>query len=128
MNNRAEEALGSAYDLLRAQYHGAFGDTLSPWLGYLFILEERDGKKGSTNPVRIRSPHFPVFAEFQNASYVARVGELCRRLVTEKLYNASWFLLTKPDPSFRHPDRQLSAEVFIESLQGHLRSQLAAEA
>ena len=127
VNNRAEEALGNAVDLQRAQIHGAFGDTLSPWLGYMFVLEERDGSKGSTNPVRVQSPHFEVFREFQDASYVDRVGELCRRLVSENLYSASRYLLTKPAPSFRHPDRQLSAEVFIASLQGHLRAQLAAE-
>lgn len=127
INNRAEEALGNAVDLQRAQVHGAFGDTLAPWLGYVFVLEERDGPRGSTNPVRVTSPHFPVFAEFQDASYVDRIGELCRRLVSEKLYTSAWYLLTKPDPTYRHPDRQLSAEVFITALQGHLRAQLAAE-
>ena len=128
VNSRVEEALGSAFDLQRAHLHQAFGDTLPPWLGYVFVLEERDGPKGSTHPVSVQSPHFPVFAEFQQASYVDRIGELCRRLVSEQIYSASWFLLTRPDRSFRHSDLQLSAAVFLESLQGHLRAQLAAEA
>lgn len=127
VNNRAEEALGSAFDLQRAQIHGAFGDTLAPWLGYVFILEERDGPKGSTNQVRVRSPHFAVQPAFKEASYVQRVGELCRRLVSEKVYDASWFMLTRPVPSYRHPDPQLSGDVFITALQGHLKAQLAAE-
>ncbi|GMU40322.1 MAG: hypothetical protein AMXMBFR23_11880 [Chloroflexota bacterium] len=126
LNNRVEESVGSAYDLTRAHREGAFGSESNPWLGYFFLLEERAGRSGSTHQLKVKEPHFPVFEEYQRASYAGRIEELCRRLVVDRLYNAAWFLLTKPDHSFREPNRQLSGAVFLASLQGHLTAQLKA--
>lgn len=126
LNNRVEESVGSAYDLTRAHREGAFGSESNPWLGYFFLLEERDGRGGSTHELKVSEPHFAVFREFRRASYSDRIEELCRRLVVDRLYNAAWFLLTKPDHSYREPNRQLSGAVFLSSLQGHLTAQLKA--
>lgn len=66
LNNRAEEALGSAKDLQVAHREGAFGRTQPrPWLGWVTLLE--DCAK-STTPVEVQEPHFPVFKEFMGAS------------------------------------------------------------
>ena len=39
--------------------------------------------------LRDRSPHFPVFPEFQGASYIQRYNLLCQRLVREQLYTTA---------------------------------------
>jgi len=61
-NNRTEEAIGNASDVLAAYREGAFRDSLRPWLGYLMLLEEAHG---STKPVDVAEPHFPVFPNFE---------------------------------------------------------------
>ena len=48
INNRTEEAIGSAIDVWRAYEAGTFGE-VRPWLGYFFLLEEAPG---STRPVK----------------------------------------------------------------------------
>src|ERR1700732_1523258 len=56
LNNRTEEALGSAVDLWTAYREGAFGiKKPRPWLGWVMLLEECPG---STTPVRAAVPHF----------------------------------------------------------------------
>ncbi|MFM7058898.1 MAG: PaeR7I family type II restriction endonuclease [Planctomycetota bacterium] len=55
------------------------------------MLNEREN---STSPVAVRTPHFPVFAEFVNASYSARYQILMTRLLREKLYDSACFLLS----------------------------------
>src|SRR6185503_12106198 len=40
-NNRVEEALGNATDFWAAYREGSFKPSQRPWLGYLFMLEER---------------------------------------------------------------------------------------
>src|ERR1700733_2912446 len=54
-NNRVEEALGSATDLLTAYREGAFGTAPKPFLGFVFVLQE---VAGSMRPVSIKSTHF----------------------------------------------------------------------
>src|SRR5689334_13261606 len=48
VNNRVEEALGNATDLLTAYREGAFKESQRPWLGYFMLLEEAPK---STRPV-----------------------------------------------------------------------------
>lgn len=85
-NNRAEEAIGTAHDLMTAYREGAFGEYPRPFTGWLMMLEECDGSRA---PVRDSSPHFPVFPEFSGASYAERYNILCRKLVQEQLYTAA---------------------------------------
>jgi hypothetical protein len=101
-NNRAEEALGNATDLWAAYKNGAFQPSPQPWLGYLVIVEEATA---STRPIKPRSPHFPVFEEFQQASVHRAVRDtlhkaceraaLHRRLL-DRLGQGGW--LTWPLP------------------------------
>lgn len=91
-NNRVEEALGNAIDLLTAYREGAFGRNAKPFLGYIFVLE--DCVKSRT-PTTLRSRHFPIFPEFENASYAKRYEILCRRLVREQLYDAAALVLAQ---------------------------------
>ena len=85
-NNRTEEALGNATDYWAAYREGAFRGSPKPWLGYLMLLEDATG---STRPVSVTEPHFPVFEEFRDASYAKRYEILPTKMVRERLYDAA---------------------------------------
>lgn len=107
-NNRTEEALGSATDLWTAFREGAFQASQRPWLGYLMLLEECPG---STNPVSVRQPHFPVFPVFQNASYVRRYELLLTHMVRERLYDSACFLLSERTSVLTGDFREISPDL-----------------
>lgn len=88
-NNRTEEAIGTAHDLWTAYREKAFGNQAPPFVGWVMLVEDAPGSRRS---VTDRSPHFPIFAEFQNASYLQRYDILCQRLVREKLYTSAALL------------------------------------
>lgn len=90
-NNRAEEAIGTAHDLWVAFREGAFGESPSPFVGWMIMLEDCDK---SRSPVKDNCPNFPLFPEFQGASYSERYNLLCKRLVKEQLYTAAALLLS----------------------------------
>lgn len=116
-NNRTEEAIGSAKDLLDAYREGAFAPSARPWLGYLMLLEDAPG---SINPVRAREPHFKVFPEFKQASYAKRYEILLTKLVRERLYDAACLLMSERkrglSGDYREPAPELTFEIFLASL------------
>jgi hypothetical protein len=118
-NNRTEEAIGSATDLWAAYREGAFAPSQRPWLGYLMLLEQ---SPGSTNPVKNREPHFPVFPEFTGASYAKRYELLLTKLVRERLYDSACFLLSSGQAgrrgAYEEPNAELNFESFVTSLLG----------
>lgn len=120
-NNRTEEAMGSALDLWTAFREGAFNKTIRPWLGYFFLLEDC---KNSQMPVKVQEPHFKVFPEFQGASYAKRYQLFCRKLVRERHYSASAFLLSKFETGkqgdYVEPADDLTFELFARSLLAHV--------
>ena len=124
-NNRVEEAIGSATDIWKAYRENAFSETPKPWLGYMFMLEDCPG---STAPVSVREPHFPVFPVFKDASYAQRYEELCRRLIRERLYNRAAFLMSKKDDldgtSLREPSRELAVLPFVRELAFYVKTNL----
>jgi hypothetical protein len=116
-NNRTEEAVGSASDLWAAYREGAFKPSARPWLGYFMLLEDAPG---STRPVRAQEPHFKVFEEFRAASYAKRYEILLTKLVRERLYDSTCFLMSNstdgPKGSYSQPVPELSFENFTTSL------------
>jgi hypothetical protein len=124
-NNRSEEAIGSAFDFRTAYRQGAFGSSASPWLGYMMILEDAPG---SQRPVAVSEPHFPVFAEFRNASYAKRYEILLTKLVRERLYDSACLLLSDKrggrKGAYLEPLEELSFRSFIASLLGHATAQV----
>lgn len=122
-NNRTEEAVGSAHDLLTAYREGAFCQSPRPWLGYLMLLEDCEA---SQRPVSVSEPHFPVFDEFRDASYSRRYQLLCRRLVRERLYDAACFLASSREAGlqggFDEPDPEIGAANFAAALSAHARA------
>jgi hypothetical protein len=120
-NNRTEEAMGSALDLWTAFREQAFGSAVRPWIGYMFLLEDC---ARSTNPVSVKEPHFKVFPEFRNSSYAKRYELFCRRLVLEKHYDHSAFLMSSPEKGlngdYSEPAPDLTFQTFANSLVAHV--------
>jgi hypothetical protein len=116
-NNRTEEAIGSALDLWTAYREGAYNNTIKPWLGYIFLLEDCPE---SHRPVKVTEPHFKVFPEFLNASYGKRYELFCRKLVRERHYNVAAFLMSNKVDGLKgqyiEPAIDLKFEIFAKSL------------
>lgn len=118
-NNRTEEAIGSATDIWAAYREGAFKLSARPWLGYLMLLEDAEGSRGT---IKVKEPHFSVFEEFRDASYAKRFELLCKRLLRESLYDAACFLTSNREQGlqgkFDEPAPELSFQNFITPLIG----------
>ena len=123
-NNRTEEALGTAHDLWTAYREGAFGEQPRPFVGWLILVEDT---KGSRSPVRDVSPHFPIFREFEGASYATRYNILCRKLMQEQLYTAAAVLMTPRSASTTGEYAELSEltglRTFVSELAGHIAAE-----
>jgi len=126
-NNRTEEAMGSALDIWTAYREGVFGTQRAPWLGYFMVLE--DCRK-SNEPIRVRSPHFPVLREFIDASYKERYELFCSKLLLERQYSAACFTTTgimDDEIYYDFPKQELSCREFIVSMLGVAVSHFSRE-
>jgi hypothetical protein len=125
-NNRTEEAIGSAHDLWTAYREGAFGKHPRPFVGWLMVVE--DAPK-SQAPIRARSPHFPVFPEFQGASYLQRYDILCQKLTQEQLYTTASVITASRTPSragdFTTLSDMTGLKTFVTSFAGHIAAEAA---
>jgi hypothetical protein len=122
-NNRTEEAMGSALDLWTAYREGAYLASPQPFLGYFFMLEDCPS---SQRPVKVREPHFKVFPEFVEASYLRRYELFCRKLVRERHYTSAAFLTSSSHKGqsgeYTIPAEDLSLAQFARSLVAHVSS------
>lgn len=125
-NNRTEEAIGTAHDLWTAYREGAFGEQSRPFVGWMMLLE--DAPK-SRSPVRDVSPHFPVFKEFEGASYADRYNILCRKLVQEQLYTAASVILSPraavDSGDYSELSDMTGLRTFVTELAGHVAAEAA---
>lgn len=125
-NNRTEEALGTAIDLRTAVREGAFGkDASPPFVGWLMLVEDCPA---SRSPVRDSSPHFPVFREFQGASYTDRYNILCRKLIQEQLYSVAAVIAASRDAVETGVYRELGENTSLKALVTNFAGHIAAEA
>jgi len=125
-NNRTEEAIGTAHDIWTAYREEAFGKQGRPFIGWLMLVED---EVKSRSPIRDASPHFPVFKEFQGASYLKRYDLLCQRLVQEQLYTSA-ALITSPRSAcetgeFGQMSEMTSLTAFVASFAGHIAATAA---
>jgi hypothetical protein len=125
-NNRTEEAIGSAHDLWTAYREGAFGKNPKPFVGWLMLVE--DAPESSTS-VKDTSIHFPIFPEFQNASYLDRYNILCQRLIQEQLYSSAT-IIASPKSAIESGEYSELHEMtgmknFVSSLAGHIATEVA---
>jgi hypothetical protein len=124
INNRAEESIGSAQDILTAYREGAIPARPKPWLGYLMLLVE---SKATSYPVRVSEPHFEVFPEFKEASYMDRGRILLTKLMRERLYDATCYVVTPKSAEaggvgdYREPELDLSVRNFLVALHAQAR-------
>lgn len=125
VNNRSEEAIGTAKDLWTAFRENRFQDSRPPFVGYFFLLEDFPKVR---KPVGNKEPYFPVDPVFKGASYADRYEILCKRLVLERLYSAVCLTLaTRPSPTaprtrISHPSKDVSFQRFIATLKGHIHT------
>jgi hypothetical protein len=132
VNNRTEEAVGSAKDIWTAFREGRFGSSPTPFLGYFFLLEDRDNVK---KPVGNKEPYFPVdpmfrgeskeskkgVPRYEGVSYGKRYELLCRRLVLERLYNSACFIMATNSRTTQitQPAEDLKFRRLAAALRGH---------
>lgn len=120
-NSRAEEAIGTAHDFWTAYREGAFGKQPRPFVGWLMLVEDAPR---SRTAVKDRSSHFPVFTEFQGASYLKRYELLCQRLVQEQLYTTATVLSSPREGittgSYADLSPMTGLKTFVTSLAGHV--------
>ena len=125
-NNRTEEAIGTAHDLQTAYREGAFGKQPRPFVGWMMLVEDAAASRA---PIRDSSPHFPVFKEFQGASYLKRYDVLCQRLMQEQLYNSAALMASPRDAaltgSYSELSDMTSFKTFVTSLAGHVAAEAA---
>lgn len=64
-----------------------------------------------------------MFPEFAGASYAKRYEIFCRKLVRERHYNASAFIISDKDSglhgNYNEPAEDLTFEVYARSLMAH---------
>ena len=120
-NNRTEEAIGTAQDFKTAYRENAFGPHPQPFVGWLMIVED---VAKSRSPVRDSSIHFPIFPEFQGASYLKRYEVLCQRLVQEQLYTAAAVIATPRDAidtgAYVEMSELTGLRNFVAAFAGHI--------
>jgi len=125
-NNRTEEAIGTAHDFWTAYREGAFGKHPRPFVGWMMMVEDAPE---SRRPVTDRSPHFPVFKEFQGASYLKRYDILCQRLIQEQLYTTAAVLRSPRSAAatgdYSDMSELTSLKTFVTSFAGHIAATAA---
>ncbi len=125
-NNRCEESIGSSVDLHTAYREGVFAPSPPPWLGYLMLLEDCAAAK---SPVRTFEPLFRVLPEFAGAGYAQRYELALTRLLRERLYDGTCFLMSQRPPLTTtpvEPNIELSYRRFMTSLIGHALATISA--
>jgi hypothetical protein len=121
INNRFEEALGTATDTWTAQTKNtAFGE-VPPWLGYVFVLQEDSETEQPDRPV---DALFPVDEAFHGISYNQRYQEMLSRFLGDHVYQAGWFITTtKGDDGHIYYDEPLataSGRAFRAAVEGRV--------
>jgi hypothetical protein len=122
INNRFEEALGSATDMWAAQrFNESFGQ-VAPWLGYVFVLQET--AETERKPKRAAKTLFHADQSFGSMTYSQRYQEMLRRFIGDDIYQAGWFLTTRiePDgsPSWAEPLLTATGKSFEAAIQGRV--------
>jgi len=124
-NNRTEEAIGTAHDFWTAYREKAFGEQPRPFVGWLMVVEDAPR---SRSPVKDKSTHFPVFPEFQGASYLQRYDILCQRLVLEQLYTSASVIASPRSAGKTGTYAELSEMTGIKTFVRSFAAHIAAEA
>lgn len=125
-NNRTEEAIGTAHDFWTAYREKAFGEQPRPFVGWMMVVEDADA---SRSPVRDKATHFPVFPQFQGASYQKRYDILCQRLVLEQLYTCASVIASPRSAvstgTYSELSEMTGLKTFVRSFAAHIAAEAA---
>lgn len=112
LNNRADEVIGVAEDLRLAQAHGLISENLRR--AYVFLMEVTPAVQV---PVGVAVSAGSPDEEFVGASYLERMAIMCERLRDEGLYDLTWAVGVKRDPTdFVEPRASVGWDVFSRDL------------
>lgn len=120
-NNRSEESLGSAVDAAHAIKNELIPYQVEPpVVGYVMVVKICDeSTKASKNS---KKAMYPIDEAFKGASYLERLVVLCRRLLSERLYQAVWIVGVDPvTGTVIEPDPYLTYDKFVEKLVSQKR-------
>lgn len=81
----------------------------------------------SRKAVSDKEPHFPVFADFKNASYADRYHLLCKKLVQEQLYDGAALLLTRREDTNEGGYSEIDEVTGLKSFVAAFAACIAAE-
>jgi hypothetical protein len=123
-NNRAEEAIGTATDFWTAHREGAFGDSRSPFLGWVILVEDCPASRGPGRPAAL--VHFPTLSAFRGVSYLERYEILCRRLMAERLYTSAAVVATARDSGSEGAYTDVSEATSMRAFASRLARVVAA--
>lgn len=124
-NNRSEESLGSAIDLDHAVKNSLIPfNTQPPVIGYVLVVKMcNESLKKSGEP---HKSVYPIDKVFLHASYFDRLRILCKRLLSERLYQAVWIVGVDPKSGeIVEPDKDLTYDKFIAAIQSRLTVHMA---
>ncbi|SFL14906.1 Restriction endonuclease XhoI [Streptosporangium canum] len=120
INNRFEEALGTATDTHAAHTKNETYGEVPPWLGYVFVLQETtetEKKNRSTKAL------FSTDVTFEGMSYNERYQEMVKRFIGERVYQAGWFVTTKVTDEgivYNEPLATAAAAAFAVQIRGQV--------
>ena len=113
LNNRADEVIGAAQDLKRAQENGLLPRDLRR--GYIFLMEVTPAV---TTPVSVRTRVGEPDPEFIGAGYLDRMAIMCERLRDDRLYDMVWALGVIREPvGFVVPRESVNWDQFKSDLR-----------
>ncbi|GAA4966355.1 type II restriction enzyme [Nonomuraea thailandensis] len=120
INNRFEEALGTATDTHAAQTKNEAYGQVPPWLGYVFVLQETAETEQENRSV---AALFPTDPTFKGMSYNQRYQEMVKRFIGDGVYQAGWFIATKKTDEgivYNEPLVTATAEAFTAQIRGRI--------
>lgn len=121
LNNRVEEAVGSAVDADFAMRNKLLNRITPPLFAYAMVI-----KKDAESSSRCKDPapdHFRVDPVFNDSSYIDRFRILCERLRRDRIYGAVWFVVVDPDnEEVCEPVPELSYEAFLAEIGGRVKA------
>lgn len=116
-NNRVEEAVGSATDFRKSALASLYPGE-KPWLGYFFMIEDREGSRRV-----VKDPVGPLDFDpvWKSTSYLERMRVFCERLQDEGLYDSVCFLATndKGEPPIE-PSKKCDWDHFSAAINARL--------
>jgi hypothetical protein len=127
LNNRSEEAIGTAIDAMYAYKKPLLGHGPKPFFGFFFLVEDCD--KSNKAIVIPREPHFCVDDVFKRevngkgkrgTSYLSRYEILCRRLREEDIYTATCLVCATQENKITEPAADLNLNLFASELVGKI--------